>query len=142
MSDFPELNFHFKVDWGGTNMGFSEVSGLDYEAEVLTYRTGAEPSYTVQKIPGLKKFSNVIFKRGVFRGDNEYYQWWNTIHFEEYRRDMVISLLNENHEPVIVWKLKSAWPVKIQSTHLKANSTEIAIETMEIAHEGLIVQNE
>jgi phage tail-like protein len=58
------------------------------------------------------------------------------------RRDLVISLLNENHEPVVVWKVKNAFPVKVQSTDLKADGNEVAIETVEIAHEGLTIQNE
>jgi len=55
---------------------------------------------------------------------------------------MTISLLNESHEPVVVWKVKSAWPTKVQSTDLKADGNEVAVETLEIAHEGLTIQNE
>jgi phage tail-like protein len=51
-------------------------------------------------------------------------------------------LLNESHEPVVVWKIKNAWPVKVQSTDLKADGNEVAIESIEIAHEGLVIQNE
>ncbi|HEY8967684.1 MAG TPA: phage tail protein, partial [Puia sp.] len=58
------------------------------------------------------------------------------------RRDLIINLLNETHQPVVTWKIKNAWPVKIQSTDLKADGNEVAIETLEIAHEGLTIQNE
>jgi len=51
-------------------------------------------------------------------------------------------LLNEEHEPVVVWKVKNAWPTKIQSTDLKADGNEVAIESMELVHEGLTVQND
>ena len=58
------------------------------------------------------------------------------------RRDITISLLNEEHDPVVTWKVKNAWPTKIQSTDLKADGNEVAIESMEIVHEGLSIQNE
>jgi len=75
-------------------------------------------------------------------GDNEFFEWLNTIQMNKVeRRDIMISLLNENHEPVVVWKVKNAFPVKIEGPELKAESNEVAIESMEIAHEGLSIQN-
>jgi len=91
----------------------------------------------------MQKFSNITLKRGIFQGDNDYFNWWNTVALNTIeRRDVVISLLNENHEPVVVFKVKNAWPVKVQSTDLKADGNEVAIESIEIAHEGLVIQNE
>ncbi len=58
------------------------------------------------------------------------------------RRDLIISLLNEEHDPVMVWKVKNAWPTKIQSTDLKSDGNEVAIESIELVHEGLSIQNE
>ena len=149
-SDYPLPKFHFQVEWGGTQIGFTEVSGLDFETEVIEYRHGASPEYNKTKQPGLTKFANITLKRGTFQSDNEYYDWWKeTKLFQEgnstgsvYRRDLTISLLNENHEPIVVWKVKNAWPTKIQSTDLKADGNEVAIESMELVHEGLTVQND
>lgn len=91
----------------------------------------------------MQKFSNINLKRGTFKGDNDFYKWYNTIALNTVeRRDLVISLLNENHEPVVVWKIKNAFPVKITSTDLKSDGNEVAIESLEIAHEGLTIQNE
>ena len=91
----------------------------------------------------MQKFSNITLKRGTFKGDNDFYNWYNTIALNTIeRRNLVISLLNEKHEPVVVWKVKNAFPVKVQSTDLKADGNEVAIESMEIAHEGLTMQNE
>jgi phage tail-like protein len=82
-------------------------------------------------------------KRGVFAGDNDYFKWWNTVKLNTIeRRDLILSLLNEEHEPVVVWKVKNAWPVKVQSTDLKGDANEVAIESIELAHEGLSIQNE
>jgi phage tail-like protein len=131
------------VEWSGTKIGFTEVSGLDVESEVVEYRDGASPEYSKIKMPGMQKYSNITLKRGTFATDNEFFNWWNTVKLNTIeRRDITISLLNEEHEPVITWKVKNAWPSKVQSTDLKADGNEVAIESMEIVHEGLTIQNE
>ena len=89
-------------------------------------------------------------KRGTFQSDNEYYDWWKeNVFFQEgnstgskYRRNITISLLDEEHSPIIVWKVKNAWPIKITSPDLKANGNEVVIETIELGYEGLIIQSE
>lgn len=142
-TNYPLVKFHFQVEWGGTKIGFTEVSGLDVETEVVEYRDGASPEYSKIKMPGMQKFSNITLKRGTFKSDNEYFKWWNTVKLNTIeRRDITISLLNEEHAPVITWKVKNAWPSKVQSTDLKAEGNEVAIESMEIVHEGLSIQNE
>ncbi len=143
MTDYPLPKFHFDVDWGGTRIGFTEISGLDVETEVIEYRDGASPEYSKQKIPGMQKFANITMKRGVFASDNDYYKWWNTVSLNTVeRRDVTVTLMNEEHEPVMVWKIKNAWPTKIASTDLKSDGNEIAIESIELAHDGLSIQNE
>jgi len=93
-------------------------------------------------MPGMQKFSNITMKRGTFQGDNDFYKWWNTVALNTIeRRDLTISLLNEKHEPVVVWKVNRAWPTKVQSTDLKGDGNEVAIESIEVAHEGLTIQN-
>jgi phage tail-like protein len=140
MSNYPLPKFHFECDWGGTRIGFTEVSGLTVETEVIEYREGANPEYHKLKMPGMQKFGNITLKRGTFNSDNEYYSWWNSVKLNTIeRRDIVIKLLNEEHEPVMTWKVKNAWPTKVQSTDLKADGNEAAIETMEVAHEGLTI---
>ncbi len=143
MADYPLPKFHFQVDWGGTRIGFTEVSGLEVETEVIEYREGNSPEYHKLKMPGMQKYGNITMKRGIFAGDNDFYAWWNTVALNTIeRRDLTISLLNESHEPVVVWKVKNSWVTKVTSTDLKADGNETAIETVEIAHEGLTMQNE
>lgn len=140
-NNYPLPKFHFSVDWGGTNIGFSEVSGLSIENKPIEYRDGASPEFSKIKMPGMTEFGNLTFKRGVFKGDNEFYQWMNTITLNKVeRRDLTLNLLNENHEPVVTWKIKNAFPVKITSTDLKADGNEVAIEQLDVAHEGLTIE--
>lgn len=142
MANYPLPKFHFRVEWGGAKIGFSEVSGLSVETDVVEYRDGSSPEFHKIKMPGMQKFGNITMKRGIFQGDNDYFKWWNTVALNTIeRRDVTISLLNENHEPVVVWKVKNAWPSKVQSTDLKSDDNGVAIETIELAHEGLVMQN-
>src|SRR5690606_8309208 len=139
---YPLPKFHFTVDWGGESVSFTEVSGLDVETGVIEYREGASRSYSKQKIPGMQKYANIVLKRGIMTGDNGILAWWNTVSLNKVeRRDVIISLLNEAHEPVMVWKVVEAWPAKVAGTDLKADGNEIAIETIELAHEGITIQN-
>jgi len=139
---YPLPKFHFQVEWGGASLAFTEVSGLDVETEMIEYRHGNSPEFFKTKMPGMIKYSNITLKRGTFLGDNQFFEWWNTTALNTVeRRDITISLLDESHAPVIVWKVKNAFPVKVQSTDLKADGNEVAIESIEIAHEGLSIDN-
>ena len=140
---YPIPVFHFTVQWGGTRIGFSEVSGLTQENQAIEYRDGSFPEYSSIKMPGLRKFSNVTLKRGIVKADNDFFRWLSTIKLNQVeRRDVVISLLNESHEPVMTWKIHNAFPVKVEGPGLKASGNEVAIESIEIAHEGLELQND
>lgn len=142
MNEYPLVKFSFQVDWGGTNIGFQEVSGLDVETEVIEYRQGASPDFTKIKMPGMIKYSNITLKRGSFKGDNDYYDWFNSIQLNTVeRRTVTISLLDDTGAPVITWKVNKAFPMKIQSTDLKAEGNEVAVESIEICHEGLVIEN-
>ena len=139
---YPLPKFHFQVDWGSDSASFTEVSGLDVETEVIEYRDGANRSYSKQKIPGMQKYANVVLKRGIMPADNGFFDWWNTVSLNKVeRRNVTVSLLNEQHEPVMVWKIVEAWPAKVAGTDLKADGNEIAVETVELAHEGITIQN-
>lgn len=142
MATYPLPVFHFEVQWGGTNLGFSEVSGLNVENQMIEYRDGYSKEYHTIKMPGMQKFANLSLKRGVIKSDNQFYDWLNTVKLNKIeRRDMIINLLDEEHAPVMTWKVKNAWPVKVEGPGLKANGNEVAIETLEIAHEGLTIEN-
>jgi len=139
---YPLPKFHFIVEWSGTRVGFTEVTGLDMQVEAIEYREGNSKEYSKIKMPGMHKFSNVTLKRGSVSGDKEFYAWINTVSLNQVeRRDLSISLLNEKHEPVFTWKIKQAFPVKVQASDLKSDGNEVAIETLELAHEGLNIVN-
>jgi len=142
MAEYPLPKFHFVVQWGGTRIGFTEVTGLEVTSEKIEYRDGASKEYHKVRMPGMQTFGDLTLKRGIFAADNEFYAWWNTVALNTIeRRDITISLLNESHDPVVVWKVKNAWPTKVTSTDLNASGNESAIETLVLAHEGLTMEN-
>jgi len=141
-SVWPLPKFHFQVKWDDSEVAFQEVSGLDIETEPLEYRAGNSPVFSTVKMPGMIKSGNVTLKKGVFATDNGLWDWFSEIKMNIIKRKAVtISLLDEEHSPTMVWKLANAFPVKITSTDLKAEGNEVAIETLEIAHEGLTIEN-
>lgn len=142
---YPLTTLHFQVSWGDSqnSSSFSEVSGLTMEADAIDYRGGADVSLSVRKIPGLKKYGNVTLKRGIAPAEagNGLFEWFKTIQAGSVsRRVVTISLLNEERKPAMTWKIRDAWPVKIEGPGLKATGNEIAIETLEFVHEGVEVE--
>jgi phage tail-like protein len=139
---WPLPKFYFEVKWDNAVMHFQEVSGLDAEAQPLEYRHGDSPLFSVIKMPGLKKFSDVTLKKGVFKSNNKFWDWFNEIKMNTIKRKPVtISLLDEAGAPTMVWTLANAWPSKVTGTDLKAEGNEVAVETIVISHEGLTIAN-
>ena len=140
---YPLAVFHFRVEFGTEQLGFTEVSGLTQENQMIEYRAGDFPEYSSIKMPGLRKFNNITLKRGIMQSDNKLFQWLSSgMKLSKVdRKDLTISLLNEKHEPVMTWKVIRAFPVKLEGPQLKAMGNEVAIESIEIAHEGLEIEN-
>lgn len=142
-SNWPLPKFYFSVDWGSTtNIPFQEVSGLEIEAQPIEYRHGNSPVFSTINMPGMIKNSHVTMKKGVFVNDNAFWDWYNKIKMNTIeRQNVVIKLLDESGSPTMTWTLNNAWPSKISSTDLKSDANEVAIETIEISHEGLTIAN-
>ncbi|WP_075187441.1 phage tail protein [Teredinibacter haidensis] len=139
---WPIPKFHFQVKWDSEVLSFQEVSGLDVEAQIIEYRSGDNPVFSTVKMPGIQKSGNVTMKKGVFKSDNKFWDWFNTIKMNTIARiPVTISLLDETGAPTMVWVLANAWPTKITGTDLKSDGNEAAIETIEIAHEGITIAN-
>jgi phage tail-like protein len=142
MANYPLENMQFVVNWGGDQIGFSEVSGLTMSNDVVEYRDGTAPEPNTIKMPGLRKFTNIILKRGVISGNYNLYNWMNSISGNTVeRRDLTITLLDSARSPVLVWKVTNAWPCRLSYSPLIAGESRVMMEEVEIVHEGLTVQN-
>ena len=140
--DNPYPNHNFEVSIVGVaddNLGFGEVELPSGEIEVIEYREGRDAD-TVRKLPGLVTYPNVTLKRGI-NGYLELYNWWKSARDGDIRRTGVtIKLLDEQRREVMRWSLSRAWPVKLEAGPLNARSNEVAIETLELAHEGFEIE--
>jgi phage tail-like protein len=133
---YGRFNFRLEID-GIAQAAFSEVSGLASETEVVEYREGSDLPNTVRKLPGLTKYSNIVLKRGVTT-DGSLWSWYkNVINGVPDSRNGSIILRNKQGEDVLRWNFQNGWPCKWEGPVLKATSSEVAIESIEIAHEGL-----
>jgi phage tail-like protein len=139
---WPTPRFHFQVEWDTEVMSFREVSGLDVESRPIEYRSGDSREFSVVKMPGIKKFGNVTMKRGIYKSDIRFWDWFNQIKMNTIAcLPVTISLLDETGAPTMVWSLANAWPTKITGTDLKSVGNEVEIESIEIAHEGITIAN-
>jgi phage tail-like protein len=133
----PFASFNFKLEIAGiTVAGFSECTGLNTEQNVIDYREGPE-SITPRKLPGLTKFGNITLKRGI-SVDKTIFAWRKTVSDGDIeRKNISIVLQNEKHDEVVRWNVVNAWPSKYMAPDLKATANEVAIESVELTHEGL-----
>jgi len=139
---WPIPKFNFTVSFSDLgDMSFQEVSGLDLETQFIEYRTGDSQSLITQKIPGLKKHSNITLKKGVFVDDTKLWEWWQDVQTDpsNNRQTITISLNDEEQNPLISWMVENAFPVKISGPDLKSDQNEIAVESVELAHEGITI---
>lgn len=137
--DYPIPRYHFQVDWGGSKLSFTEVTGLVMEREKIEYRHSDSKDFNKIAMPGLVKNNNITLKRGKFESDFEFNEWLELVANErvEDRRDVTIRLLNEKHAPVAAWTAARCFPTKVTAPDFKSDANEAAIESLEIAHEGL-----
>lgn len=116
--------------------GFSEVSGFDASIDVIEYREG-DKVQTSMKIPGLKKYGNITLKQGVADKD-ALYKWMETGFEKDVNRQTVtITLLDIEGKAAASWQVINAWPTKYTAPDFNATSSEVAVETLELAHEGM-----
>ena len=141
---WPLPKFYFQVNLGSgmSAVAFQEVSGLDTEIQPIEYRDQDSQVFSAIKMPGIAKTGNVTLKKGVFVSDNSFWQWYDAIKMNLIKREtVVIKLLDEGGNPTMTWTLNNAWPTKITATDLKSDGNEVAVETIELAHEGLTITN-
>jgi phage tail-like protein len=138
---YPAHNFEVLItgvsdDGTAVRGSFSEVSGLEVELTPIEYRNGSE-TLTARKIVGLQKYSNIVLKRGI-TGHPDFWNWIvEAINGKVRRTEGAILLLDESRIEVQRWTFVRGWPTKYTGPGLNAANNEIAIDTLEIAHEGL-----
>lgn len=135
----PYKNHRFLVEIDGiTQAGFREVTIPDTAQDPIEYREGNEPT-TVRKLPGLIKYGNVSLKWGI-TDSLDLYNWRKEVEdgkIKDARKNIAVSLQGDEGEEVSRWEFSQCWPTKYDAPDGNATANEIAIETLEIAHEGM-----
>ena len=133
---YGQFNFLIEID-GVVKGGFSEASGLTTDTNIIEYREGAEQQGTPRKLPGLMKYNNIVLKRGWTK-DKSLWEWRKkVIDGRTQRNSGAIVLLDEARNVALRWNFREGWPSKWEGPALNAKTSEVAVETLEIAHEGL-----
>lgn len=145
---YPFKNFRYKVEFAGTEAGgFSEVSGMDISVQVIEYREGNETRTTPRKLAGLTKYGNITLKWGVI-GSMEMMNWLHSVASNNTegptgveRKEITIKLLDEKGGDGPSWVIINAWPMHYTGPELNGVGEAVAIESLEICHEGIIRQD-
>lgn len=130
--------FNFRLELGGTvEAGFTECSGLDSQTEIIPYRNG-DDEMTVRKIPGLRAFSNLTLRRGM-TASLTLWEWRMKIMTGNLdRRDISVVIYDDsNTKEIARFNLRNAWPCKWVGPAFNAQENGLAVETLELAHEGI-----
>ncbi|WP_294378285.1 phage tail protein [uncultured Clostridium sp.] len=136
---YPYTKFRFKVEVDNVIVAeVTEVTGFDASVDVIEYREGNERP-TPRKVQGLRKFGNITLKTGLI-DTHVLYDWLNPADEKVAipRKNVVITLLAEDMTTAVAtWQIEAAWPTKYTGPDLNATSSEVAFESIELAHEGL-----
>ncbi|MEM0938998.1 MAG: phage tail protein [Bacteroidota bacterium] len=138
-TDYPLPVYNYRIDVNGVSISFSEVSGLELAFESITYKESFAASGklgpNIMYMPGQIQPVNISMKKGLVKGKSipVFYEWINDIELNRVdKRDVVVHLLDETGSTVISWKVIDAFPTKLSAPSFDANSSEVAIESMEL----------
>ncbi|HEV2268644.1 MAG TPA: phage tail protein [Steroidobacteraceae bacterium] len=141
-TSFSLGNLVVAVTGSQASAGFSEVSGLDATMEVENYDAGGFNTGTL-RFPGRIKWANLVLKRGLLavRDPSDTSDFWSWLQGyldgQGVRKDGTITLLDETQSPALVWGWQRGLPAKWSGVAMNAQQSQVVIEQMEIAHEGL-----
>lgn len=133
--------FYFQVDFGdGSFIPIGEVAGLEIEAKAIEYRKANSSSFEKPNEPSGKQNSKVTLKKGIVKGDNKLWDWYEMIKAGTIiRKPITIRLMDEAGDLTMVWQLSNAWPAKVTGTDLKSSGNEVAVESIELVYETLSI---
>ena len=138
----PLEDFSFLVDWGGSRNAMMRVSPLRWTTSVVTHRDGSNLLNSSQKSPGLTAYEPVTLEREIVHGDLDFQAWAsqviNAAGGSGFRRDVVIRLLDGQHNILVMFKLSNCWPSAYEAvSELNANASGLALERLVLEYESM-----
>ena len=144
---YPLPAYNYRVEIAGLAVGFSEVSGLSIKRETTTYResptAGGSAGPVTMHMPAQITHPTITLKKGVVRKGSVgvLYSWINSIQINQVeKRDIYVRLCDEKGAPVISWKVINAFPTKLDAPSFSASSNDVAIETMELIGDSILIE--
>ena len=144
---YPPVGFHFRVEFSDISKNdndtrFQSVTGLSVEYDMETFKEGGENRFE-HSLPVRTKYPDLVLKRGYLVSGSDIFKWCKKAFQErEFQpANLIISLLNENHEPLKTWNVVGAWPKKWSVSDFNAESSAIVIETLELRYQFFTIQN-
>ncbi|TMC96438.1 MAG: phage tail protein [Chloroflexi bacterium] len=135
----PLVSAWFGVEFQGQLVGaFRECTGLGSENEVVEYKASDKGKYVIKKVAGNLKWNNITLKRGITDA-MDMWKWRGLVEqgqMSEARKNGTITMYNLQGEPIAKWDFTNAWPSKLSGPSANASNNEVAIEELEITHEG------
>jgi phage tail-like protein len=144
-AEYPLPAYNFRVEIDGQAVGFTEVSGLNIAYETITYQESSlkGPGPRILYMPGKPKVTTLTLKKGVVTGASvaTLYGWINTVALNRVaKKDIMIRLCDENGAAVVSWKVLNAFPTQLDAPAFTASSNDVAIESMQLTADNLIVE--
>jgi phage tail-like protein len=137
----PLEDFSFVVNWGGVRTGMMRVSPLRWSTTVVSHRDGSDPTNSVQKVPGITAYEPIVLEREIARGDLDFQAWMTEVTqgVSGARRDITITLLDAQRNPVIVFRMRNCWPSAYESvSELNADTSHIAVERLTLEYDSFL----
>lgn len=136
----PLVSSWFGVEFQGSVVGaFRECTGLGSENEVVEYKaSGPKGEFVIKKVPGRLKWNNITLKRGI-TDSMDMWQWRKQVEqgqMSDARKNGTITMYNQQGNAIAKWNFTNAWPSKLSGPSANASNNEVAIEELEITHEG------
>ena len=137
----PYRTFNFRLEIDGLTVGsFRECSGLAADGNSIDYREGTDIPRSVRKLIGLQTYSNITLKRG-YTQNHELWDWYkNIVNGIPDRRNGSVILMDEQRKDVLRWSIENMWIKKIEAPSFNATANEVAVESVELVHEGLALE--
>jgi phage tail-like protein len=144
---YPLPSYNYRVEIAGAAVGFSEVSGLSIKRETTTYKespvSGGSAGPITMHMPAQLTHPTITLKKGIVRKNSvaALYSWINSTQINQIdKKDVYVRLCDEKGDAVISWKVLNAFPTKLDAPSFTASSNDVAIETMELIGDSILIE--
>lgn len=139
---YPLMNYRYMATVGDDNISFSEISGLTMEYESTEHKEATDNGIKTYQLLGQPKSPSITLKKGLFKSESKLYKWFSEIHTSTFtKKDIVISLLDNENNAIMTWNVLNAFPTKFDGPSLNASENNVAFQSLELKADEIQVKN-